>query len=249
MKPCRCMTKNEAEKLKSLTEKLGIHIKDLQLLKTALTHRSYLNEYKRGNLQNNERLEYLGDAVLELLVSKHLYDQYPDKPEGDLTSFRAATVRTESLAEEALKLDLGEHIFMSKGEEQTGGRTRPYILANTFEAVVGAIYLDQGIAVTLKFLRKSLFYKIPEIVEKRLDIDSKSKIQEISQEVLHETPTYEIVGTKGPDHEKTFTSKIVIKGHDFGHGTGKSKQEAEQNAALAALDNWKDLISKYFNID
>lgn len=243
------MTKAESEKLKQLAIKLKIKIKDLDLFKIALTHRSYLNENKKSRFHHNERLEFLGDAVLELLVSEYLYSNYPDKPEGDLTSFRAATVRTESLAEESSRLEIGEYLFMSKGEEQTGGRSRPYILANTFEAVTGAIYLDQGFSVTKKFLTRELFYKIKEIVEKRLDIDNKSKIQELSQEILKETPLYEIIDTSGPDHDRVFTAKIMMKENDFGHGTGSTKQEAEQNAAQEALTNWKALISKYFGID
>ena len=243
------MTKEDAQKLKKFCKVIDVNIKNLELLKTALTHRSYLNEHRRTHLGHNERLEFLGDAVLELLVSKHLYDKYPIKTEGELTSFRAATVRTESLCEEAKKLHYGKHIFMSKGEEQTGGRERPYILANTFEAVVGAIYLDQGIAATYKFLRRVLFYKIPNIIKKRLDIDNKSKLQEISQEILKETPTYKILSSEGPDHAKKFTTQVLLKDKDFGHGKGMSKQQAEQNAAQSALKNWKSLIAKYFGID
>lgn len=243
------MTKKEAEKLKKLCKKLKIKFKNLETLKTALIHRSYINEKKDEQLEHNERLEYLGDAVLELLVSRYLYDNYPNNPEGDLTSFRAATVRTESLYEEAKRLDFGDYLYMSKGEEQTGGRNRPYILANTFEAIVGAIYLDQGLNVTRKFLNWALFYKIPEIVEKRLDIDSKSKLQEISQDVLKETPTYKVIDSTGPDHNKTFTSQVIIAGKEFGTGKGSTKQESEQEAASDSLENWKELIEKQMDID
>jgi ribonuclease-3 len=243
------MTKDEAIKLKKFCKKIDINIEDLELLKTALTHRSYLNEYRKGNIGHNERLEFLGDAVLELLVSRYLFDNYADKPEGELTSFRAATVRTESLYEESKRLRFGDYIFMSKGEDRTGGRSRPYILANTFEAIIGCIYLDQGLNATKKFLVKELFYKIAKIVEQRLDIDSKSKLQEISQEILKETPIYEVISSTGPDHAKVFTTKVLIKEKDFGHGKGISKQEAEQNAASSSLNNWKKLIAKYFSID
>lgn len=243
------MTKDEAKKLKEFSRKIKVKIKDLELLKTALTHRSYINEYKKGRLEHNERLEFLGDAVLEVLVSKHLFDNYPNRNEGDLTSFRAAIVRTESLYEESKKLNIGKYIFMSKGEEKTGGRERPYILANTFEAIIGAIYLDQGLTITRKFLERDLYYKIPEIIENRLDIDNKSKLQEISQEILRETPTYEILKSIGPDHAKKFTTRVLIKEKDFGHGKGASKQESEQDAAKSALENWKELIAKYFDID
>ncbi|MDD3647605.1 MAG: ribonuclease III [Candidatus Dojkabacteria bacterium] len=243
------MTKSDAEKLKGFCKIIRIDISDLELLKVALTHRSFVNEYRKGKLEHNEKLEFLGDAVLELLVSKYLFDNYPAKAEGELTSFRAATVRTESLFEESERLGYGKFLFMSKGEENTGGRTRPYILANTFEAIIGAIYLDKGLEVVRKFLKRELFYKIPEIVEKRLDIDSKSKLQEISQEVVKETPVYEVVDATGPDHAKKFTARVLIKAKDFGKGSGLSKQEAEQNAAESAIKNWKELLAKYFDID
>ncbi len=243
------MKKSKPDKLKKFCDEIGYKIKNPKLLKTALTHRSYLNEHRKKNIEHNERFEFLGDAVLELIVSKYLFDNYPNRTEGDLTSFRAALVRTQSLYEEAKRLNYGKYIFMSKGEEQTGGRERPYILANTFESVIGALYLDQGVSVVRKFLKKNLFYKIPEIVDKRLDIDSKSKLQEIAQEMIKETPIYEILNSKGPDHEKIFTSKVMIKNKDFGHGKGSSKQEAEQNAAQNALDNWKSLIAEHFGID
>ncbi|MBU0976773.1 ribonuclease III [Patescibacteria group bacterium] len=243
------MTKSEAEKLKKFCQITKITVKKLELLKVALTHRSYVNEHRTGRPEHNEKLEFLGDAVLELLVSRHLFDNYPDKAEGELTSFRAATVRTESLFEEAQRLNYGRFIFMSKGEENTGGRERPYILANTFEAVIGAVYLDLGLDVVKKFLKRELFYKIPEIVEKRLDIDGKSKLQEISQEVVKETPQYEVLEAAGPDHAKEFTARVLVKGKDFGKGTGNSKQDAEQKAAENAIKNWKELIAEYFNID
>lgn len=245
------MTKNDADKLRKFSEIIKIKVKNFELLKTSLTHKSYINEHKkeRIHLEHNERLEFLGDAVLELLVSRYLYENYPSRAEGELTSFRAATVRTESLFHEALKLNIGKYIYMSKGEEQTGGRKRPYILANTFEAIIGCIYLDQNLNIVNKFLEKELFYKIPKIVKKRLYIDNKSKLQEISQEILRETPIYQVVDSEGPDHKKVFTSKVVIKNKDFGTGKGPNKQEAEQNAALKALDCWKKLIAEYFGID
>jgi ribonuclease-3 len=243
------MDKKEKQHLEKLCKILHVKMKNIGLLKKAITHRSYINEHKNEKLEHNERLEFLGDAVLELLVSKHLFDNYPSKPEGDLTSFRAATVRTESLAEEAEKLKIGKFIFMSKGEEQTGGRTRPYILANTFEAVVGAIYLDRGISTVSTFLKNSLFYKIPDIIKNRTDIDNKSKLQEISQEIVKETPEYEIVDATGPDHAKVFTAQVLIKEKKFGQGKGANKQEAEQSAAEKALRNWKKSIAKYFGID
>jgi len=243
------MTKLEANRLKKFCSMINIEFKDLELLKVALTHRSYCNEFKKGKIQHNERLEFLGDAALELLVSRYLFSRYTKRAEGELTSFRAATVRTESLSDEAKKLSIGEYIFMSRGEERTGGRNRPYILANTFEAIVGALYLDQGLQPTDKFLKRVLFYKISDIVKNRLDIDNKSKLQEISQEILKDTPVYEIVRSVGPDHAKVFTVKVLIKQKNFGTGKGQNKQEAEQNAASEALNNWKKHIAKYFGID
>lgn len=243
------MTKQDAEILKKFADSLGIKFKNLEILKQALTHRSYTNELKGTNFTHNERLEYLGDAVLELLISEFLYYSFPNKNEGDLTSYRAATVRTESLFEEAKRINLGEMLYMSKGEEMTGGRNRPYILANAFEALIGAIYIENGIECTKKFLEKQLFYKVKSIVQKKLYIDAKSRLQELSQEVLKETPTYKIIDECGPDHDKSFTSSVLIKGKDMGHGSGKTKQEAEQNAAQDALVKWKKNLFHYFNID
>jgi ribonuclease-3 len=221
--------------LQSLQEKINYHFKNEELLKRALTHRSYLNEVKGGGVEHNERSEFLGDAVLELVVTEALFVTYPDRNEGELTSFRAALVRTESLAKSAESLSLGEHILMSKGEEATGGRNRPYILANTVEAVIGAIYLDGGLQPSTEFITNLLIPKLPEIVAKRLDIDPKSRLQELAQELFKFTPIYEVVGEEGPDHDRVFTVKAIVKDEDYGVGKGKSKQEAEQNAARSAL--------------
>jgi ribonuclease-3 len=241
------MTENETKQLKELGSKLGLEFKDLELLKGSLIHRSYLNELRDSTVKHNERLEFLGDAVLELIVTEYLYSKYPDKAEGDLTSFRAAAVRTESLYESAAVYDLGKYLYMSKGEESSGGRNRPYILANAFEAVLGAIYLDRGYDVAKSYLERNIITKIAEIVDKRLDIDSKSKLQEIAQEKLNYTPVYEYVSSEGPEHDKEFTMSVSIKGKEFAQGKGKSKQEAEQVAAAVALTNWEDKLRKYFN--
>lgn len=235
------------EQVEGLQNELGIVFKEHNILINALIHRSFINEVK-GQFEHNERLEFLGDAVLELIVTEHLYEKYPDRPEGDLTSFRAALVRTESLAETSKKLNLGKYILMSKGEESTGGRERPYILANTFEALLGAIYLDNGMETARNFVANNLFGKLEGIVKDRLDIDNKSKLQEISQEVLKVTPTYESIKEEGPDHEKIFTLAVLIESHKFGEGKGQSKQEAAQNAAKDALKNWVELAKKYYNI-
>lgn len=235
------------KKLNTLQTKIKVNFRNPELLKQALTHRSFINEVREAKPHHNEKLEFLGDAVLELLVTQKLYDEYPERSEGELTSFRAATVKTESLAESAAEISLGEYILMSRGEESTGGRRRPYILANTFEALIGAIYLDLGLSTANNFLEEFLFKKIPTIVEQRLDIDNKSRLQEISQDQLNITPVYEFVSAVGPDHNKTFTMAVYINGKKFGVGKGKSKQEAEQQAANDAVNNWESLIKDYQN--
>lgn len=233
------------DKLTKFTKLLGFEI-ELKLLKVALTHRSYINEMKDKSLEHNERLEFLGDAVLELVVTEYLFENYKDLNEGVLTSFRAALVKTESLAEEAKRLGVGEFIFMSRGEEQSGGRDRQYILANTMEAIVGSIHLSLGYASAQKFILDNICYKLPQIIEGRKDIDSKSKLQEVAQEATKFTPRYELVTAEGPDHNKTFEMAVFVDVHNLASGKGKSKQEAEQNAAANALTNWEKLVKKYF---
>ncbi|MEP7103465.1 MAG: ribonuclease III [Candidatus Dojkabacteria bacterium] len=233
------------EKLGKLHKILGFEV-DLELLKVALTHRSFINEVKNRALEHNERLEFLGDAVLELVVTEFLFNSFKDLNEGVLTSFRAALVKTESLAEEAKRLGIGEFIFMSKGEEQSGGRARQYILANTMEAIVGSIHLSLGYKSAEEFILKNICYKLASIIEDRKDIDAKSKLQELAQEATKFTPRYELLTSVGPDHNKTFEMEVFIDVHNFGKGSGKSKQEAEQNAAQDAINNWDKLIKKYF---
>jgi len=240
------MNETEINTLNNLQESLQIHFNNLELLKNALIHRSYLNEIPgKHNISHNERLEYLGDAVLELIITEFLFHTYPDFKEGELTSFRAATVRTSSLAETAQILKLGDYLYLSKGEERTGGRERPYILANTFEALLGAIFLDQGLDTAKDFLSRVLIPKISEIVTNRLDIDSKSKFQELAQEHFGITPVYELISEKGPDHAKEFIMAVKIGANIFGQGRGHNKQEAESSAALEALNNWPDLLAKH----
>lgn len=221
--------------LNNLSEKLGIKVNDLDLLRTALTHRSYINESQNADLEHNERFEFLGDAVLELIVSEYLFAQYPNRPEGELTSFRAATVKTESLAATSRELGLGEYLRMSKGEEATGGRDKDYLLANTFEAILGAIYTDNGYEECKTFVHRWLVPKIQEIVENRLDIDPKTKFQEVAQRLFKYTPEYRLEKEAGPDHEKTFTMSVYVGGRKFGTGSGASKQKAEENAANQGL--------------
>jgi len=239
------MEEKELQKLAELENKIQIYFKDKKLLKQALIHRSHINELKNKEWDHNERLEYLGDAVLELVVSEYLFNKYPNYKEGELTSFRAATVRTTSLAETSSELDLGKFLYLSKGEESTGGRTRPYILANTLESLLGAIYLDQGFEVVKIFIEKILLSKVDNIIKNRLDIDNKSKLQELSQEKFGITPSYDLISAIGPDHAKEFTMSAIIGDQIFGTGKGKNKQEAEENAAKNALDSWNELLSKY----
>ncbi len=227
--------------IKKLSEKLNIHFKDISLLERSLTHRSILNEKKNKALKHNERLEFLGDAVLELIVSEYLFYKYPDRPEGELTSFRAAVVNTSSLADVSKSLGVGEHLIMSKGEETTGGREKEYLLANALEALIGAIYLDQGYEVEKNFVEKNLMPKIEDIVKYRLDIDPKTKLQERAQRLLKSTPTYKVVDEEGPDHDKIFTVIAKIKGRIYGRGQGSNKQEAEENAANEALKKLEDV--------
>lgn len=225
---------------------LNLKASNIEIFTEALTHRSYINEVKDPALKHNERLEFLGDAVLELAVTKYLFANYPDQNEGTLTSFRAALVKTESLAFEAKKLNLGEYILMSKGEEATGGRLRPYILANTMESIIGAIYLTYGFEEAEKFILEKICYKIESIVAERSDLDAKSRLQELAQERVKITPVYKLISATGPDHNKSFQMGIFIGENLFGTGEGKSKQEAEQAAALEAMKSWEELETKYY---
>ncbi len=205
------------------------------MLEQAYTHRSYLNENRAPGREHNERLEFLGDAVLELVVTEFLYAKYPQKPEGDLTAYRAALVNTQSIADAAVKLGMNDFLLLSRGEARDQGRARQIILANAFEALIGALYLDSGYITARDFIGKQLFHKTDEVVAKRLWQDAKSKLQEISQELLGHTPTYEVVSQTGPDHDKKFVVAAQLGGERVATGEGKSKQEAEQAAAEKAL--------------
>lgn len=231
--------------LSSLEQKISVTFKNQSLVTEALTHRSFLNELKQNDVTHNERLEFLGDAVLELVTTEFLFKKYPQRPEGELTSFRAALVRTESLAITAQEIELGQYIFMSRGEEATGGRKRQYILANAVEALIGAIYLDQGLSVAEKFIGDFILIRVEEIVAQRLDVDPKSKLQEVAQDLLKSTPQYQLVKAIGPDHNKEFEMEVIIAGQPFARGKGHSKQEAEQNAAREAIADWNMLYQKY----
>ncbi len=215
---------------------LKVEFKNKKFLEEAVTHRSYLNESSNHELNNNERLEFLGDAVLELIISEYLFSKYPDHEEGDLTSFRAATVRTTTLAGVSRELGLGRFLRMSKGEEESGGKDKDYLLANLFEAILGAIYLDKGYNVCREYLSRVLIPKIGEIVEKRLDIDPKTKLQEVTQSKFKETPVYEVLKEDGPDHDKVFTVQVRLSSKNLGIGEGSSKQKAEERAAEKSLE-------------
>lgn len=218
-----------------LEKKININFNDKNLLKQAFTHRSYINENKQITNDHNERLEFLGDAVLELVATSFLFKKYPKRHEGELTSFRAALVNTNTLSEIASKLGFNDFLLLSKGESKDTGRARQYILADTFEAVIGAIYIDQGYDVAFKFIDENLLGLTDEIVKTGSWIDAKSFFQEKSQELLSVTPLYETIQEEGPDHNKYFTVAVKIKDETIATGKGKSKQEAEQEAARNAL--------------
>ena len=211
------------------------------LLTTALTHRSALNERLSTSTESNERLEFLGDAVLELATTRFLYDKFPREQEGMLTAFRSALVKTTTLADVATKLKLGEELFMSKGEEASGGRQNTSLLADTVEAFLGALYLDQGYDAVVTFLEKHLFPKIDEIMQRKLYKDPKSSLQELVQSKGFEAPEYVVIDEVGPDHDRVFTVKVVVGGKDIASGTGRSKQLAQQAAAQDAVDRWEEL--------
>lgn len=217
-----------------LTDKINIRFRDPQLLETAFTHRSYLNEFKT-QLVSNERLEFLGDSVLSLIISSYIYVAKPADAEGDLTNLRSYIVKTKSLAEAAEKLSLGDYLLLSRGEELTGGRKNPQLLANTFEALLGAVYVDQGIEVAKQLVYSSLLPIFESEIKKGPPKDAKSSLQEIVQEREKQSPHYKIIKTTGPDHAREFTVGVFIKGEEVGTGKGPSKQVAEEEAAAEAL--------------
>jgi ribonuclease-3 len=220
--------------LENLQAKINIQFKDQNLLEEAFTHRSYLNEQKDTKSNSNERLEFLGDSVLSLLVSRFLFKKLPQKNEGPLTTLRASLVRTETLSKIAENLSLGSYLKLSKGEEETGGRENSSILANTFEALVGAIYLDQGLSCTHGFIEKTIL-KNWEGLTKSAVTDYKSKLQEVLQRQCHQSPNYRLLASWGPDHARQFQIGVYLEGKILGKGTGRNKQESAQNAAKEAL--------------
>jgi ribonuclease-3 len=215
---------------------LGLQFNEPALLRQAFTHRSYLNEHRGEALSHNERLEFLGDAVLELISTHFLYDKYPECAEGELTAYRAALVNANTCAEIAQKIGMNDFLLLSRGEAKDTGRARNILLANAFEALVGAIYIDLGYDAAREFIEKHLFPKIDEIVKKKLWQDAKSALQEKAQEKEGVTPHYAVVRESGPDHDKQFVVGVYIRDTLLAEGSGKSKQEAEQAAAREALD-------------
>lgn len=222
-----------------LADKLGVAFNDPGLLQQALTHRSYLNEHRDYKFDHNERLEFLGDAVLELVVTEYLYANYPN-PEGELTNWRAALVNGEMLAKISKRLGVEDFLLMSKGESKDTGRARQYLLANAFEAVVGAMYLDRkenGYETAKKFILENVVIELPEIIEKKLYMDPKSRFQEESQEKTGVTPSYRVIDEEGPDHDKKFIVGVFLEDDLVAKGSGSSKQEAQREAAVKALES------------
>jgi ribonuclease-3 len=222
------------DKISGLEAKIGIKFKNKDLLLQALTHRSYLNENPKWHLDQNERLEFLGDAVLELVVTEYLYNNYPN-PEGEMTNWRAALVNANILSKISAEFDLNDFVLLSRGEARDTGRARQYILANAFESLIGSLYLDQGYQVCWDFINRFVLKELPNIIEKRLYRDAKSLFQEQAQEKVGVTPTYEVIEEWGPDHARNFKIGVFLEKEMVGSGQGPSKQEAQQDAAQDAL--------------
>ncbi len=228
----------ESKNFLQLEKKLGIKFKNPDLLKQAFVHRSYLNENRHFPLEQNERLEFLGDAVLELVVTEYLYRNYQN-PEGELTNWRAALVKGEKLSDLAERLGYDHYLYLSRGEKKGSEKARRLILANTFEAVLGAVYLDQGINSCEKLIEKNLLGDLKEILKKKAYLDAKTVLQEYFQERKGITPHYVLLEEKGPDHDKYFRMGVEVEKKRLGVGTGMSKQRAEQDAAEDALKKLK----------
>ncbi len=220
-----------------LEESVGIKFKNIDYLKQAVVHRSYLNEHPNFKLHHNERLEFLGDAVLEIVVTEYLYHNFPDTPEGDLTNWRASLVNSKMLSIVAREIELEDFLYLSKGEaKDKDSKARQYILANAVEALIGAIYLDQGKKAAEKFIHERMISKLDEILEKKLYLDPKSRFQEKSQELTGITPHYKVLKEEGPDHAKEFEVGLYIGDELVARGVGTSKQEAQVNAAEKGIE-------------
>lgn len=222
-------------------KKAGVTFKDKGLLKQAFTHRSYINENRDLKLEHNERLEFLGDAVLELVITDYLYGRFKNSNEGELTSLRSALVNADTCSKVAQMLGVNDFLLLSRGESKDTGRARQYILANTLEAIIGAVYLDQGYEVAKEFILTHSTPLLEDILKEGSLIDAKSLFQEKAQEYQSSTPIYKTLSESGPDHDKHFTVGVYIATELYGRGEGKSKQDAEQEAARSALDSkgWK----------
>lgn len=223
------------EKLHQLEAKLGLEFKSKDLLLNACVHSSFVNEHPHDGIDHNERLEFLGDAVLELVATEFLYALYPEKGEGELTSFRSALVKGNHLADVSAKLGFGEFLLLSHGEEKSGGRTKPYLLANTMESIIGALYLDQGFNAARTFINRVILTNLEDIIAQGLHVDAKSHLQELAQQKMDTTPTYTTLSEEGPDHNKVYTVGAYIGSKLVGQGSGSSKQKGQQSAAEDAL--------------
>lgn len=215
-----------------LENSIGYEFNDKKLLKRALTHTSYVNENRQEDLVSNERLEFFGDAVIEFFVSEYLFDKYEDLPEGDLTRIRASMVCEQSLAKCAMLIDLGRFLFMGRGEEATGGRIRPSVTSDAFEALTASVYLDGGLGSVKSFIYKNL---INNLKDEELFFDAKTRLQELSQKLYGTNPEYELIKEKGPSHDKIFEVCVYLNGEKAGEGKGHSKKAAEQEAAKEAM--------------
>jgi ribonuclease-3 len=219
----------------ALERRIGVKFKDGALLKAALIHSSFVNENPQAAPESNERLEFLGDAVLGLVVADDLYAIYPDQDEGQLTELRTLLVRRDTLAKAARRLKLGDDLYLGKGEESGGGRSRPTNLAHAYEALVGAVFLDQGLETAREFVRSSLDQEFQSLPLRLFPLDPKSRLQEMSQSRYQTPPQYRLVEAVGPDHQRRFTVEVIVGGAPLGRGEGLSKQDAEKEAARAAL--------------
>ena len=220
--------------IKDLEGAIGYHFKNIQLLQNALTHSSYANERWHNSLLSNERLEFLGDSVLGMLVAEYLYRTFPNRPEGELTRMRADMVCEQALAAAANRIGLGDHLLLGHGEEQGGGRKRNSILADAMESVIAACFLDGGIEAALKVVQQFILVEVP--LKKMNNADYKTQLQELVQQKKNQVLSYTLVGQSGPDHDKQFEVEVALNGKVVGHGTGSSKKRAEQDSARAAIE-------------
>lgn len=231
----------ETKNLAEFEDKISVTFKNKDLLTQVFVHRSFLNENPSFKLDHNERLEFLGDAVLELVVTEHLYKTLPN-PEGELTNIRSALVRGQMLSEIAEKIGMNDYLYLSRGESKSSGKARQLILANAFEALIGAIYLDQGYKVVSDFINNNILNRLDTVIKQKTYLDPKSHLQELAQAQTGITPTYQVLSESGPDHAKIFTIGCYLKHQLIGQGEGSSKQTAESSAASDALSHWEEVV-------